>query len=115
MVYSDIPSLHRQISFNTTIPSTKDRLHIFETCGIKCVSVVNSLISEFMDHFESEGPLNDDWLIAKRAFGDASTEEICALKNNVRHLKETGMLNEFVNDYDRTQEMGKTTIIVCCC
>ena len=67
----------------TTLPSTKDWLDILEKCGFKCVSAMSFLLSEMIGHFDPEGPLNDEWLIGKRAFADASSQEIEALKNRV--------------------------------
>ena len=96
-----------------TLPSTKDWLQMFEKCGFKCVSAMNFLLSDMVNHFDAEGPLNDEWIIGIRAFADANIHEIGALKDMVRRLKDQGLLNQFVIDHDHTLEMGMTTMFVC--
>ena len=93
--------------------STSDFLNLFAKCGFECVSAMNLLFSEKVNHFDPTGPLRKDWLLGSCVFASADEQEKKELDQNIAKLNEQGLLESFMNEHDRTLEMGFSTLFIC--
>ena len=94
-------------------PSTGEWLDMFAKCGFECVSAMNFLFSQKVNHFDPTGPLREDWKLGSCVFTVANDEEKKALDQNIKRLSEQERLESFMNEHDRTLEMGFATLFVC--
>lgn len=94
-------------------PSTREWLDLFIKCGFECVSAMNFLKSDKVNHFDHEGPLREEWLLGTCVYASADDQEKKALDQTIMELKEKGLLKQFMDEHDRTLEMGMTTLFVC--
>ena len=99
-----------------TLMPAKQYIALFKKHGYKCVSAMNFLSATktiFVDYHDPEGPLNEEWRVGTNEFGLADGREIDDMEEKLLALKEKGKLRDFVEEHDKTLEMGISTLFVC--
>ena len=100
---------------NTLIPA-KQYVALFEKHGYRCVAALNLLSATktiFVDYHDPEGPLKEDWRVGTNEFGLADAQEVHEMEAKLRDLKENGNLRKFMEENDKTLEMGISTLFAC--
>ena len=99
------------------LPTNKQYTDMFKKCGYRVVSEMNLLTgatpSLFTNYYDLDGPLKETYRTGTSAFDIASSDEIKEIETIVRGLKTTGRLKQFVNDHDRTAELGIASLYCC--
>ena len=95
-------------------PTVKQFLRMFNKCGFECQTKLNFLGADlWKNYLDPEGPLKKEWRLGDSLFGYATNEEIKEIEDYVRTMKENGTLEKFVEENDKTLEIGVLTLIVC--
>lgn len=129
MVISTIqPSIYKSIWYTQIFPALAERqmktalstgefLTIFEKCGFKCVAGLNLLSKAtptlVKNYFDFEGPFQREWLIGAHMYALAEKEEKVTMEELLLDWKRKGLLKKFMDDHDRTSELGFLTVFVC--
>ena len=93
-------------------PTSKDWADLFAKCGFEVVSATNSLIPDMKNHFDSEGPLREEWRLGSCVYACADEEDRKALLSTISDLNKNELLNKFMEDHDRTAIVGMTTFYI---
>ena len=67
----------------------------------------------FKNYFDPESPLTAEWRQATSLFDIATEEEIEEMKAFLLDKKQKGILDQFMNQCDHTQERGAYTLFAC--
>ena len=99
--------------YSKRLPSLKQLETLFEKTGFRCAAKLNILgAGIFSNYWDPEGPLKKEWRKAMNVFEQASQSEIKEMEQKVLKLKEGGTLLRFIEETDRTQEFGLTSVIL---
>ena len=97
---------------NALMPA-KQYVALFEKHGYECVSALNFLSATktiFVNYHDPEGPLKEEWRTGTNEFGMADVKEVEEMEAKLRDLKEQGNLRKFMEEHDKTLEMGISTL-----
>ena len=97
--------------------SVEEYLAIFDRTGFECVAAMNLLATKmpsmFRNYFDSDGPLKAEWRIGTSMFESYGDQLLNEMETSFLKLKEQGKLKKFMEDHDRTAEIGMVTVFAC--
>ncbi|KAL4218414.1 hypothetical protein ACF0H5_023150 [Mactra antiquata] len=85
----------------------------FKAAGLKLLQSIKIRGQLMADHFRSDGPLDASWRNCDSFWTVASNDDMRAVEEKIKELKDDNMLEQWIQDNDRTSEDGCITLFVC--
>ena len=100
--------------YSKLFPSVEQYNAMFKKCNFKVVSKLSILGSELIkNYYDPEGPLKKEWRDGMSIFGLATDMELRGIEEKVGNMIKEGTMEQFMNDNDKSSQIGFLTILTC--